>query len=82
MSEVRNSTDVSTRVVDALADVAEADPTDIPPLYDTVDPDALDRFFTPLADTDGTAAATVEFHHAGFHVTVTHDHDVTVTPDE
>lgn len=32
-------------IVDALAKAAESDPLDLPPLYDFVDCDALDRLF-------------------------------------
>lgn len=32
-------------VLDALGEVADVDPVDLPPLYDVVDPDALDRLF-------------------------------------
>jgi hypothetical protein len=30
-------------IVDRVAEVEEQDPLDLPPLYDSIDPDALDR---------------------------------------
>lgn len=60
----------STRVVDAVAEVRDVDVADLPPLYDVVDPDALDALF----DSTGTVASrregTVEFVYTGLHVRV------------
>lgn len=39
----------------------EQDPIDLPPLYDSVDPDALDR----LAES-----STIQFEYAGYNITV------------
>lgn len=37
---------VSERVIEAVAEAEGVDPTDVtPPLYDVMDPDALDRLF-------------------------------------
>ncbi|WP_239641822.1 HalOD1 output domain-containing protein [Haloterrigena salina] len=34
---------IAIEIVDRVAEMEEQDPLDLPPLYDTVDPDALDR---------------------------------------
>lgn len=50
-------------IIDALASAADVDPTELPPLYDFVDPDALDRLFEGhegAADADAILGFTVE----------------------
>jgi hypothetical protein len=44
-----------------------------PPLFDAVNPDALDRLFR-------RSPGTVRFEYAGYTVTVDHDHTVDLTP--
>jgi len=57
---------LSVSVVEALAAAKGVSPVDIEqPLYDVVDPDALDRLFT-----DGNATARVVFGFADHEVTV------------
>ena len=58
---------VSERVVLEVADATGSDALELPPLYGTVDPDALDAL------VDGTANGGVSFTYAR--------HDVTVTTD-
>lgn len=50
----------STAVIEAVAAATNHDPTDMPPLYDHIDPDALDLLMTPRAD-DRANAITVSF---------------------
>lgn len=70
----------SGAVIEAIATVEESDPTTIPPLYDSVDPDALDRLF------DGPVEKRPDrlvFGHAGWDVFVHADGVVTVCePDD
>lgn len=54
----------SVRVVNAVAVVADEDPLTMAPLYDVVDPDALDRLL------DGEIDGQVQFAYAGHEVTV------------
>ncbi|MFC6835007.1 HalOD1 output domain-containing protein [Halomarina ordinaria] len=49
--------DSTTSVVEAVAKELAVDPTSLPPLYETVDPDALDSL--------ATTGITVRFTHAG-----------------
>ncbi|PSP55182.1 hypothetical protein BRC82_06635 [Halobacteriales archaeon QS_1_67_19] len=55
----------SQRVVDAVTAATDADPTEMEPLHDVVDPDALDQLFAK-AETAGY----VEFPYADCTVTV------------
>ena len=71
---------LSDTVVRAVADAKDVDPLDLDArVYDAVDPDALDRLFTPTGD--GSARqGMVAFPMAGCRVEVQSDHAVRVTP--
>ena len=56
---------VSETVVDAISAAARVDPTTMPPLYETVDPDALDALFR--TDAPGVS---ISFDYDGFTVEV------------
>jgi len=61
------SSTVTAAVLDAVADRAGADVTDLPPLYDAVDPDALEALFDPT--TAGSLGVTrLEFVYGGYEV--------------
>lgn len=64
----------SSAVVEAVADEMDAAPTDLRPLYEVVDTEALDALFHDQATTEGT----VSFDYCGYEVTVTATGDVTV----
>lgn len=55
----------STAVVRAVATASNTEATRLPPLYDTVDPDTLDRLFPPEA-----TGGELWFDYAGFAVVV------------
>ncbi len=65
----------SERVIHAVADREGVSPLDISPLFDAIDPDALDRLYAP-----DRAGATVEFQYAEYQVTVTDGGHVELTP--
>lgn len=56
----------STAVVTAVAAVEDAAPTDLPPLYESIDPQALDRLVASAAG----AELRLAFEYAGYQVTV------------
>lgn len=64
---VEHQVEASVRVVTAVADATDADPTTMEPLFEAVDPDALDQL----------VAAGIE-GHVNFEFC---DHDVTVHGD-
>ncbi|GAB3041911.1 HalOD1 output domain-containing protein [Natronobiforma cellulositropha] len=71
MSEAHES--VGTRVVEAIAEAAGTDPFSLePPLYYSIDMEALERLFRP--GTEGQ----VSFEYSGHHVVVGSDGTVTV----
>lgn len=55
---------VSERVIHAVADETGTDPLDLPPLYETIDPDALDALIDSLSDGELT------FRYTGCAVTI------------
>lgn len=57
--------ETSLLVVVAVAVVEDTDPERLPPLYDSVDPEALD---TLLASAGEEAGLTVRFEYAGYEV--------------
>lgn len=62
----------SEGIIEALAEETDTDPLALPPLYETIDPEALDRLF---ADRDD---GTVTFSYCGYAVTVQHNGEVIV----
>jgi|AntDeeMetagen134_2_1112570.scaffolds.fasta_scaffold23907_1 hypothetical protein len=74
---------VSERVVDAVGGERDADPTDLSPLYDAVDPEALDALFSTAQGeptTAGDSARQFTFTYEGFVVDVTADGAVELSP--
>lgn len=71
---------VSETVIRTVADVTDVDPFEIAPLYDIIDPDALDRLFQPTPSASRDVDSRVCFTMAGCQVTVTDNRVVTVTP--
>lgn len=68
-------TTLSNAVVNAVATVHGAEPTELdPPLYRTVDPDALNSLFGASTEVEGR----VEFTHNGYRVTVDTHGNITV----
>ena len=64
---------VSIAVVDAVADLEDTTVADIdPPLYEVVDPDALDRLFMPTEDNDRNDGR-VSFEYLEYTITITSD---------
>lgn len=68
---------LTERIVEATTDVAGTDALDLPPLYDAVDPDALEALY----DRDGVDGPEVAFSYADCGVTVHGDGSVSVTPE-
>ena len=75
----RRGPSVVVRIHDAIATRDGADPSDCQPLYEVIDPDALETLFAPTqAGTD--RHGTVTFEYCGYQVTVDSNRTVTVEP--
>lgn len=67
---------VSERIVYAIADRKEVSPLDVsPPLFDAVDPDALDRLYA-----NGRTGTAVTFEYSGYRVRLDEAGRVELTP--
>ena len=81
-SETPSTESISTTVVTAVAAVKDVDPTDLPPLYDAIDPDALNQLFRSHHQHDAAAMGQVEFTFADCTVVIDGENQVTVTPSD
>lgn len=65
----RDQSTPSEQVIERVAEAAAVPPETLPPLYEAIDPDSLNRLF---ADTSDGARATghVTFSYAGYLVSV------------
>lgn len=61
---------VSEGIVTTVAEAADVEPRDLPPLYDAIDPDALDEVVRPTVTPGGGSSITVAFTYAGYSVTI------------
>ena len=62
----------SEAIIEAIAEETDSDPLELPPLYNAIDPDALDRLF---ANREG---GTVTFCCCGHKITVKQDGTVVI----
>lgn len=60
---------VSERILERIADESGRSPTDLDPLYDVVDPDALDCLFASTTSAN-RSEGRVTFDYHGYTVTV------------
>lgn len=66
----RSETPLSTFVVEAVETVSDTSTLDSPPLFEVVDPDALDSVFGHLNDGSARGDGSLSFPFAGYEVTV------------
>lgn len=66
------------RIVDEICQAKGVTQADLPPLYDAVDPDALDELLS-TSQQHRDAEFIVTFTYGGYQVTVTDDGDVDLT---
>ncbi|MEY7852236.1 HalOD1 output domain-containing protein [Natrarchaeobius sp. A-rgal3] len=68
----------SAVIVTAVASVLERDPLELAPLYETVDPDALDSLFQHAHRTDDAGTHEVWFTYEGVDIGVRSDGEIRV----
>lgn len=80
MEERRVRQSVGRAVVEQVATAEGVDPVEIPvPLYDVVDPDALDALVTD-SESESTVLSEITFPYYGYDVAVAADGSVSITP--
>lgn len=62
---------VSAGVIQAVAAAKGVDETALEPLYDSVDPDALDTIFPTHVDDRHLEQYLVTFHYSGYEIRIT-----------
>lgn len=72
---------VTARILRAVAADSDSSITELPPLYDVIDPDALDALFSPSIDTPDRSVKSVRFRYAGFLIDVSADGSVALERD-
>ncbi|RZV05277.1 HalOD1 output domain-containing protein [Natrinema hispanicum] len=78
----RNEDNISSKIVDCVAKREQTDPLKLPPLYDSVDPDALDDLFASGFQTGTDRSGRVEFQYNGYTVVVEFGNDPELTVKE
>ncbi|MFC7213042.1 HalOD1 output domain-containing protein [Saliphagus sp. GCM10025334] len=63
------SNEILEQILDGVTALEDTDPLELPPLYDVVDPDALEAIFSTTV-SGATRVGRVEFPYAGHTVTV------------
>lgn len=69
---------LSTTVVTAVAKAASVEPVELPPLYETIDPDALDKLLGASPTGSRSYNGYVTFGYADHSVTVHADGEIVV----
>ena len=72
--------DISIAVVTAIATRRDVEPTELPPLYESIDPDALDALFAPTR-TGGPRRGRLEFTYDGHEIVVECGSSLEITID-
>jgi len=78
MSSTFESTEpaVSTRVVQRVATSTNQEVAQLPALYDTIDPDALDAIISSVSTN--TSSLTIRFSYSGCQITINGSGEVSV----
>ena len=75
-------TTASEAVVNAVADEEGISPIDVrPPLYEVIDPDALDELVSSMNRFTDESPGRIVFSYAGYEVTVAGDGEVSLAED-
>ena len=77
-AESRPVVSVTEAIVDAVSDAEDCDPLELPPLWNVIDPEALDGLFAPTR-RGRPRAGRVAFAYAGYEVSVAVDTEATAT---
>ncbi|GAA0242506.1 HalOD1 output domain-containing protein [Haladaptatus pallidirubidus] len=70
----------STAVVETVAQVAHCDQQELSPLYECIDPDALDAIIAPPLAQNTDTTVSISFTYTGYSVTVHSTGAVHVAP--
>lgn len=69
---------LSAAIVEAVADREDCNPTEIEPLYDAINPDALNALFFDSAQSSSRINGEISFEYCGYLINVTSDGRITI----
>lgn len=69
----------SLSVVERIATLEETDPIALPPLYDAIDPEALDSLVASSTTGDSRPPAEIRFTYCGYDVLVERDGTIAIS---
>ncbi|GAA0254788.1 HalOD1 output domain-containing protein [Haladaptatus pallidirubidus] len=73
---------LTNHVLTAIIEAEDLSLDSLDPLYDVIDPDALDTLFAPRADGSPRPFGRISFHYAGYQVTVSSEGSVALEPEK
>ncbi|WP_266081945.1 HalOD1 output domain-containing protein [Haladaptatus caseinilyticus] len=73
---------LANQILNAITEVDDRSVDDFEPLYEVIDPDALDALFAPQVDGSSRAVGNISFQYAGYWVTVSSDGAVEIDPEK
>ncbi|ODR82235.1 hypothetical protein BG842_18150 [Haladaptatus sp. W1] len=78
--DVQRTQNLPTAIIREVADQTNSETTALEPLYNAIDPDALEMLFAAKPDGSLRAPGRIVFEYSGCEVTVTNKGDVQVVP--
>lgn len=79
--DFESPTELGVSIVHAVDEVVEGEAVDFDPLYDAVDPDALESVFAPVVGTTHASQLEVRFEYQGLELVVSGDGNIAVLAD-
>lgn len=78
VNDTEDTRPLSHRVVMEVADEMGTDPTQLEPLFDSIDPDALDKLFDARTEATERGVTQLSFTYEGHQIVVERDRSVEV----
>ncbi|SIR86934.1 hypothetical protein SAMN05421858_4196 [Haladaptatus litoreus] len=76
------SDSLTERIVAAVAETDDQSVDDLEPLYEVIDPDALNTLFGPHVDGSSRTVGEISFQYAGYWVTVSSEYVIDIEPKD
>lgn len=80
-TDLMSNQDLTYTISEAVAEQTDSDICELPPLYETIDPDALDAFLQYSDSTDAHPDLSVEFSYCGCRVTIDSIGQIQLNPE-
>ncbi|SDD82034.1 HalOD1 output domain-containing protein [Natrinema hispanicum] len=80
--DLGDKSNISLHIVNYIAEREHTDPLELPPLYDAVNPDALDDLVASGRQNGTTQSGRIEFQYNGYTVIVKFGTDPEITVKE